>query len=64
MYLAKDATGHYFGGGKQTGGGFQIRSIFLAGTNHADYADLKWQVFDTQVKHKLLAKLEVEHGSR
>jgi nanoRNase/pAp phosphatase (c-di-AMP/oligoRNAs hydrolase) len=62
--FGRDATGHYFGGGKQTGGGFQVPIDFLAGTNHADYADLKWQVFDAQVKHKLLAKLEVEHGSR
>ena len=62
--FGKDAAGHYFGGGKQTAGGFQIPIDFLAGTGRDQYADLKWQVYDAQVKHKLLAKLEVEHGSR
>ena len=62
--LGKDVTGRYFGGGKQAAGGFQIPIGFLAGPNHDGYADLKWQVFDAQVKSKILAKLEVEHGSR
>jgi len=62
--FGKDAAGHYFGGGKQTAGGFQIPIDFLAGTGRDQYADLKWQVYDAQVKHKLLTKLEVEHGSR
>ncbi len=62
--FGKDATGHYFGGGKQTAGGFQIPIDFLAGTGRDEYADLKWQVYDAQVKHKLLSKLEVEHGAR
>jgi nanoRNase/pAp phosphatase (c-di-AMP/oligoRNAs hydrolase) len=62
--FGKDASGHYFGGGKQTAGGFHIPIGFLAGTGRDNYADLKWQVFDAQVKHRLLAKLEVEHGSR
>jgi nanoRNase/pAp phosphatase (c-di-AMP/oligoRNAs hydrolase) len=61
--FGKDAAGHYFGGGKQTAGGFQIQIDFLAGTGRDQYVDLKWQVYDAQVKHKLLAKLEVEHGS-
>ena len=62
--LGKDAAGHYFGGGKQSAGGFQIPIDFLAGTGRDQYADLKWQVYDAQVKHKFLSKLEVEHGSR
>ncbi len=62
--FGKDPTGHYFGGGKQTAGGFQIPINFLAGTGRDHYADLKWEVFDAQVKHKILAKLEVAHGSR
>jgi nanoRNase/pAp phosphatase (c-di-AMP/oligoRNAs hydrolase) len=62
--FGKDAAGRYFGGGKQSAGGFQIPIDFLAGTGRDQYADLKWQVYDAQVKHKLLSKLEVEHGSR
>ncbi len=61
--FGKDVTGHYFGGGKQTAGGFQIPIVFLAGRGRDHYADLKWEVYDTQVKHKILAKLEVAHGS-
>jgi nanoRNase/pAp phosphatase (c-di-AMP/oligoRNAs hydrolase) len=62
--FGKDVAGRYVGGGKQTAGGFQIPIDFLAGAGRDHYADLKWEVFDAQVKHKLLAKLEVEHGSR
>lgn len=62
--LGKDVTGRYFGGGKQAAGGFQIPIGFLAGPDRDGYADLKWQVFDSQVKHKILAKIEVEHGPR
>jgi nanoRNase/pAp phosphatase (c-di-AMP/oligoRNAs hydrolase) len=61
--LGKDAGGRYFGGGKQTAGGFQIPIDFLNGSGPDHYADLKWQVYDAQVKHKILAKIEVEHGS-
>ena len=62
--LGKDASGRHFGGGKQSAGGFQIPIGFLAGSGPADYSDLKWQVFDAQIKHKLLAKLDVEHSPR
>lgn len=61
--LGKDASGRYFGGGKQTAGGFQIPIEFLSGSGPDRYADLKWQVYDTQVKHRILARIEVEHGS-
>ena len=61
--LGKDLAGRYFGGGKQTAGGFQIPIEFLGGSGPDRYADLKWQVYDAQVKHKILAKIEVEHGS-
>ena len=62
--LGKDVAGRYFGGGKQAAGGFQIPIGFLAGSGKDGYADLKWQVFDAQVRHRILAKLEVEHGPR
>ena len=61
--LGKDAAGRYFGGGKQTAGGFQIPIEFLNGSGPDRYADLKWQVYDAQVKNKILAKIEAEHGS-
>ncbi|HSD84541.1 MAG TPA: bifunctional oligoribonuclease/PAP phosphatase NrnA, partial [Anaerolineae bacterium] len=61
--LGKDAAGRYFGGGKQMAGGFQIPLEFLSGSGPDHYAELKWQVYDAQVKHRILAKIEVEHGS-
>ena len=62
--FGKDGAGRYFGGGKQSAGGFQIPLDFLAGPGHDHYADLKWQVYDAQVKRKILAKIEPKHGSR
>lgn len=62
--LGKDAGGRHFGGGKQSAGGFQIPIGFLTGSGPADFSDRKWQLFDAQIKQKLLAKLEVEHGPR
>lgn len=57
--LGQDAQGRYFGGGRSLAGGFEIPLGFLAG-NHEDstYADLKWQVFDQQIKHKLLERID------
>ncbi len=60
--LGKDANGRYFGGGKQTAGGFQIPLDFLAGPGENGFSDLKWQVFDAKVKQKIMEKIEVEHG--
>ncbi len=61
--LGKDASGRFYGGGKQTAGGFQVPLDFLAGIGNDGYSELKWQVLDTQVKQKILARIEVEHGS-
>ncbi len=55
-----NAEGHYYGGGKHMAGGFSIPVGFLAGEPCEDYMELKWQVFDTQVKAKIFAKLGVK----
>ena len=53
-----DTTGKFFGGGRSTAGGFEIPLGFLSGfQDHPDYAQMKWQVFDAQVKQKLLRLL-------
>lgn len=50
-----DATGKFFGGGRSQAGGFEIPLGFLSGFNeNKDYAEMKWKVFDAQVKQKLL----------
>ena len=50
-----DATGKFFGGGRSTAGGFEIPLGFLSGfQDHPQYAEMKWRVFDAQVKQKLM----------
>ena len=53
--FGKDAQGRFFGGGRFMAGGFEIPMGFLGGFNdNSDYARLKWEVYDTQIKQKLL----------
>ena len=58
--LGKDAAGRYFGGGKAAAAGFEIPIGFLSGNPSDEYRDLKWQAYESQVRHKLLLKLGVE----
>jgi nanoRNase/pAp phosphatase (c-di-AMP/oligoRNAs hydrolase) len=52
--FGKDGQGRFFGGGRYMAGGFEIPVGFLGGFNdNADYAKLKWEVFDAQIKQKL-----------
>jgi nanoRNase/pAp phosphatase (c-di-AMP/oligoRNAs hydrolase) len=52
--FGKDANGRFFGGGRYMAGGFEIPLGFLCGFNdNAEYAKLKWEVFDKQIKQKL-----------
>jgi nanoRNase/pAp phosphatase (c-di-AMP/oligoRNAs hydrolase) len=55
-----DAEGDYYGGGKEGAGGFDISVGFLAGDQSDAYEELKWQVYDSQIKQKLFAKIGVE----
>ncbi len=59
--LGKNAVGQYYGGGKASAGGFEIPIGFLSGDHAEEYRKLKWQVYEEQIKHKLLAKIGVEH---
>ena len=53
--FGQDAQGRFFGGGRSQAGGFEIPVGFLSGGNeNSDYARHKWEVFDAQIKHKLL----------
>ncbi|HAG84876.1 MAG TPA: exopolyphosphatase-like protein [Cyanobacteria bacterium UBA12227] len=52
--FGQDNQGRFFGGGRMTAGGFEIPVGFLGGFNdNAEYAKLKWEVFDRQIKQKL-----------
>ena len=59
--LGKDTQGRFFGGGRYMAGGFEIPVGFLNGFNdNAEYTKLKWEVFDTQIKQKLMRLVEPE----
>jgi nanoRNase/pAp phosphatase (c-di-AMP/oligoRNAs hydrolase) len=58
--FGKDDVGHYFGGGKELAGGFEIPIGFLSGDMGEEYRNLKWQVYDGQIKQKLFKKIGVE----
>ena len=59
--LGKDAQGRFFGGGRYMAGGFEIPVGFLNGFNdNSEYTKLKWEVFDTQLKQKLMRLVEPE----
>ncbi|MDJ0569610.1 MAG: bifunctional oligoribonuclease/PAP phosphatase NrnA [Pleurocapsa sp. MO_192.B19] len=59
--LGKDAQGRFFGGGRYMAGGFEIPIGFLGGFNdNSEYTKLKWEVFDTQIKQKLMSLVEPE----
>ncbi len=57
--FGKSEYGDYFGGGKQEAGGFAVPIGFLAGTYGNEYEDLKWKMFDLQVKQKIFNKIGV-----
>ena len=59
--LGAGPEGQYYGGGKHMAGGFNIPVGFLTGEICADFAELKWQAFDAQVKAKIFAKLGVKN---
>lgn len=59
--LGKDTQGRFFGGGRYMAGGFEIPIGFLNGFNdNSEYTKLKWEVFDKQIKQKLMRLVEPE----
>jgi len=61
--FGQDSQGRFFGGGRSMAGGFEIPVGFLSGCyENADYNRLKWDVFDTQIKQKLLRLVNPEEG--
>ncbi len=58
--FGKSLSGRYFGGGKMMAGGFAIPVGFLSGEPNEEYQDLKWDVYDIQIKYKIFAKIGVK----
>jgi nanoRNase/pAp phosphatase (c-di-AMP/oligoRNAs hydrolase) len=62
--LGKDTKGHFFGGGKLSAGGFEIPVGFLSGGEVDEYQEIKWKVYDNQIKQKLFAKIGVNQDQK
>ena len=61
--FGQDAQGRFFGGGRAMAGGFEVPMGFLSGFNeNSDYTKIKWDVFDAQIKQKLLRLVDPEDG--
>lgn len=61
--FGQDNQGRFFGGGRSMAGGFEIPIGFLSGSyENSEYNRLKWEVFDTQIKQKLLRLVNPEDG--
>ena len=58
--FGKTKNGDYIGGGKTEAGGFEIPVGFLAGEEAGRYGELKWKVYDTQIKQRLFEKIGIE----
>ena len=61
--FGQDEQGRFFGGGRSTAGGFEVPVGFLSGFyENGDYNRLKWEVFDVQIKQKLLKLINPKDG--
>lgn len=61
--FGQDSQGRFFGGGRSSAGGFEIPVGFLSGFyENGDYNRLKWEVFELQIKQKLLRLINPEDG--
>lgn len=58
--FGKNLEGRFYGGGKLTAGGFSIPIGFLGGDHSEKFQEMKWQVYDSQIKHKIFVKIGVE----
>ncbi|MBD2330166.1 bifunctional oligoribonuclease/PAP phosphatase NrnA [Alkalinema sp. FACHB-956] len=58
-----DSNGRFFGGGRSQAGGFEIPIGFLSGfSENSEYAQMKWRIYDAQVKQKLLRLINPEQN--
>jgi nanoRNase/pAp phosphatase (c-di-AMP/oligoRNAs hydrolase) len=58
--FGKSLEGRYFGGGKPTAGAFAIPVGFLSGDPDERYQDMKWDVYDAQIKFRIFSKIGVK----
>jgi nanoRNase/pAp phosphatase (c-di-AMP/oligoRNAs hydrolase) len=57
--LGTDSRGRYYGGGKKAAAGFEIPIGFLSGNEDDHYQEMKWQMYDAQIRQKFLSKIGV-----
>lgn len=61
--FGKNEEGRYYGGGRPLAGGFSIPIGFLSGGSGEEALQMKWEVYDAQIKHKLYSKIGVDRRS-
>jgi len=63
--LGTDVRGRHYGGGRSRAGGFEIDLGFLGGNGDERDREMKWALFDRQIRRKLFyaAGLEEETGA-
>jgi nanoRNase/pAp phosphatase (c-di-AMP/oligoRNAs hydrolase) len=57
--FGQDSGGRYYGGGRPLAGGFAIPLGFFSGGPNEEYRQIKWEVCDAQVRHRLFEKIGV-----
>jgi nanoRNase/pAp phosphatase (c-di-AMP/oligoRNAs hydrolase) len=60
--LGQNESGHAYGGGKQYAGGFDIPVGFLSDGYTKEFEEMKWLVFDEQLKNRLLNHIGAERS--
>lgn len=61
--FGQSEDGRYFGGGRRSAGAFEIPIEFLAGDAGDEFEEMKWQVYETQVRRKIYGKIGVDEES-
>lgn len=55
--FGRGQQGQFFGGGKATAGGFEIPIGFLSGLRDEQFNEMKWQIFDAQIRQRFFERL-------
>lgn len=58
--LGKMKDGSFYGGGKNSAGGFEIPLGFLSGPDEPALAKLKWETFNSKIYRRFLTKIGVD----
>ncbi|MBF0423356.1 MAG: DHH family phosphoesterase [Magnetococcales bacterium] len=58
--LGRNFNGVFYGGGKESAGGFEIPLGFLSGSEDEDLAQMKWETYNAKIRKKLFGTIGAE----